>query len=416
MTSIGSFRGIRSSLAAIATGSMLLLGCQERSPEQASSERSGFNQKATDADVTPRPAPERPQGFTKLSDEWFVDGDGNKVPDFIERQLDYDPAKDDCPITNACGEGATGSERAFRLSNTLVILDSSGSMAAKLGGAPKIQLAKRSLNDFIIGMHERSRLGFMVYGHKGNNKPEGKAESCRGIELLAPIGSISRGDATNLLNRFEPRGWTPIAASLQAARNAFPAQGEHKNRIILVSDGIETCEGDPVAIARQLRNEGLNVEVDVIGFDVGAADAAALEKIADAGGGKYVNARTYTELDEYFRQQRAAMNKSAEAGRCEFNQQYTTWECDTKFERAASEAIRAAASKLDQQARVEAWALRSNASAAIRQQSLAKRQSALQRQEQRYDEFFDINKQDINTLQRQRKARLEADARATDAQ
>lgn len=66
--------------------------------------------------------------------------------------------------------------------------------------------------------------------------------------------------------------------------------------MIVVSDGKETCGGDPCAAVRELRAAGIDVRVDVIGFDVGADERAQLVCIAGAGGGRYYDARTPEEL------------------------------------------------------------------------------------------------------------------------
>jgi von Willebrand factor type A domain len=72
-------------------------------------------------------------------------------------------------------------------------------------------------------------------------------------------------------------------------------EGQH-NMIILVSDGKETCQGDPCAVARSLHQAGIQVEINVVGFDVTADERQQLECIADAGGGKYFDARNTAQM------------------------------------------------------------------------------------------------------------------------
>ena len=64
------------------------------------------------------------------------------------------------------------------------------------------------------------------------------------------------------------------------------------NRIVIISDGLETCDGDPVASAQGLLDQGIEVVVDVIGFDLADADRASLEEVARVTGGTYRDART----------------------------------------------------------------------------------------------------------------------------
>ena len=71
--------------------------------------------------------------------------------------------------------------------------------------------------------------------------------------------------------------------------------------MILVTDGIETCGGDPVAAARALKESGIAVTVDVVGFDVAnSAEQAALRRVAEATDGEYADAQSAAELNDYF--------------------------------------------------------------------------------------------------------------------
>ncbi len=157
--------------------------------------------------------------------------------------------------------------------------------------------AKRALRRYVAGTPDSLALGFMVYGHKGSNGPGGKARSCAGVELLQPIGTAAsrRFDATP--KRFRPVGYTPLATALRKARGAFAGKQDDINRIILVTDGVDTCGGDPVAEARRLKQAGIAVTTDVVGFDIAQPAAARrLRAIAEASGGTYSDARTAESL------------------------------------------------------------------------------------------------------------------------
>ena len=83
------------------------------------------------------------------------------------------------------------------------------------------------------------------------------------------------------LDKAVPRGQTPIAYSLQQAAQDFGAPSDEERAMILVSDGIETCGGDPLATVRDLTAKGFKVKVHTIGFDVDAAARAQLEAISE---------------------------------------------------------------------------------------------------------------------------------------
>lgn len=186
--------------------------------------------------------------------------------------------------------------------NVLLMLDASGSMAARTGGERMLTIAQDALLEFGRRLPEGARVGLRVYGHTGSNRESGKAESCAGTELLYPFATFEPARFEQAVRSFEPVGWTPIAASLQAAADDFAAAGTAgaPNVIYMVSDGIETCGGDPVAAARRLQSENVNVVVNVIGFGVSSADARQLRAIAEAGGGEYLSASGRADLHRIF--------------------------------------------------------------------------------------------------------------------
>lgn len=274
-------------------------------------------------------------GNKTLDPKWYLDADNNAIPDFIEQQVGKDPANDDCGYDlKDCGNGAQGSDIDVNV-YTLIMLDASGSMVEKMGSDTKLNIAKASLLNFARLVPDAIQLGFMVYGHKGNNKTDGKAESCAGVEVLAPIGSVKPETFPSVLQRFTPTGWTPIAASLAVAKDQFKNLTGKSNRIVMVSDGLETCGGDPIAMAGELKRSGLNVVVDVVGFGVSSADAQQLRKIADAGGGTYFDARTGADLDLFFANQTKAYQKNMGDAFCVAEKITKTKGCDADLVAAA---------------------------------------------------------------------------------
>lgn len=254
-----------------------------------------------------------------LEAKWYEDANGDGVPNFIETELGKDPnEKDHCPVqASKCGGGANGEDLDFSV-NTLLMLDASGSMNSKIGGASKLDIAKESLLNYAAHAPKPVKMGFLVYGHKGNNTPSGKAESCSetGVELLDPIGNVAPDTFPATLARFQPTGWTPIAGALKKAQESFAGTEGKKNHIVMVSDGLETCGGDPVAVARRLHEQGFHVVIDIIGFGAGRNDVAQLRKIAEAGGGDYYDAKTRADLDNYFKQMDEAYLKTIGNSNC----------------------------------------------------------------------------------------------------
>ncbi len=93
-------------------------------------------------------------------------------------------------------------------------------------------------------------------------------------------------------------GQTPIAYALKQAAEDFGTL-QNDRVVVLVTDGIESCGGDPVQAARELREQ--NIMVHIVGFGLDNAadeDAASLWAVANASGGRYVTAGSAEELKE----------------------------------------------------------------------------------------------------------------------
>ena len=186
-----------------------------------------------------------------------------------------------------------------RAVNVELILDASGSMAQEIGGGEtRMEAAKRVMNDVIDVLPEREgvNVGFRVYGHRGNNTEAGKEESCRSSDLLVPIQGVDKDELRRQVASFEPTGWTPITFSLeQAGRDFQPGEGV-TNAIVLVTDGEETCGGDPCAMAASLNQGEANVTVHVVGFALNQEQARLISCIAEQGGGLNLGAASAQEL------------------------------------------------------------------------------------------------------------------------
>ena len=231
------------------------------------------------------------------ADKYYTDTDSDSIPDFVEIATGFDPNKDECLLA-AC-EGYNANEQSKTKTNVMFILDSSGSMTGVSGASRKIDAAKNALKRYIAQANADTTAGLMVYGHKGSNNEKDKAYSCSQIEVLYPLGVMDKDKFTAAVDSFQPVGWTPIGNSLRLAGKSFGAlQKDDKNIILLVSDGVETCDTDPLGAAKELQNMGLKIQIDVIGFDLEPAAKEQLQKVAEIGGGKYYNAQTSEEFDK----------------------------------------------------------------------------------------------------------------------
>ncbi len=178
-----------------------------------------------------------------------------------------------------------------------LILDCSGSMAGMVEGKSKMSIAKESLVSVINQIPEGINVGFRAYGHQTDKSQK----DCKDSELIYPVGPVNKSQMVSKINSLSPKGWTPIDYSLRQAQNDFPSTSEMGKMIILVSDGEETCGGDPCQAVKDMQAAGFDVTVNTVGFDVGDVAEKQLKCIADATGGEYKSARNASELTESLR-------------------------------------------------------------------------------------------------------------------
>lgn len=186
-----------------------------------------------------------------------------------------------------------------RTVNLELILDLSGSMARQIaGGETRMDAAKRVMNDVIDALPEQEgvNVGFRIYGHLGDNSEARRQQSCSASDLVVPIQGVDKPALRQEVAEAQPIGWTPIALSLERAGGDFqPGEGV-VNHILLVTDGEETCGGDPCAVANSLRQGAAAVTTHVVGFALDNAQARQVSCIAEQGGGLNLRAADAREL------------------------------------------------------------------------------------------------------------------------
>jgi len=169
--------------------------------------------------------------------------------------------------------------------NVELIIDDSGSMAQKIGGGKKIDVAKQVFSGLVQDLPADSVVAVRTYGRRQPSS----ARDCADMELLIPFGPNTAARVLGV-QALKPNGMTPIAASLDAAAKDFAGREGQNNIVLLLSDGEEDCHGDPCAAAKALRDSGIHLEINVIGLHLTPAEREQLKCVAKAGGGKYYDA------------------------------------------------------------------------------------------------------------------------------
>jgi len=188
--------------------------------------------------------------------------------------------------------------------NVMIVLDASGSMGHMAGSKTRMEAAKEAIRSFAASLPAGARVGLRVYGHEGTGSEVDKARSCSKSDVMYPLQAYDKQKLDSALAQFKPAGWTPIALALEQAQKDLQAyKGEKSTNIIyLVSDGIETCGGDPVQVAKQLADSDVTPIVNVVGFGVDGEAQRQLKAVAEAAKGRYVLIQDQKELEKEFEQ------------------------------------------------------------------------------------------------------------------
>ncbi|MBM1956232.1 VWA domain-containing protein [Sulfitobacter pseudonitzschiae] len=199
-------------------------------------------------------------------------------------------------LTSALAPAALAQERP----STILVLDASGSMWGQIDGINKITIARDVVGDIVSDFPADQNLGFVTYGHRERGQ-------CADIETLVEPAPGTAAEIAGIVEGLNPRGMTPMTDAVVTAAQAL-RHTEQAATVILVSDGIETCNPDPCAAARALEEAGVDFTAHVIGFDVrGEADALLqMQCIAEETGGRFLTADNAQELNEALREVTAA--------------------------------------------------------------------------------------------------------------
>ena len=173
-----------------------------------------------------------------------------------------------------------------------IVVDASRSMWGQIDGKAKMTVAKEILHDASIWLPDDLNLALRAYGSTTRSRDN----NCTDSALLVPFGMKSRALIREAIAGLKPLGQTPIAYALNEAAGDFAAL-ESERILVLVTDGIESCGGDPVAAARDLREQGIMIHLIGFGLNDGAdEEASSLQAIADASGGYFLTANSAEEL------------------------------------------------------------------------------------------------------------------------
>ncbi|MDF3362753.1 VWA domain-containing protein [Sulfitobacter sp. Ks41] len=192
-----------------------------------------------------------------------------------------------------CATGAQAAE------DVVIVYDASGSMWGQIDGISKMEIARDVLGDLVQGWSAETNLGLVAYGHRSQG-------DCTDIETLVTPQPADKEAFQAQVNAIKPVGKTPISAAIEHAADLL-AYRDNPATLVLISDGVETCNADPCALSAQLAKQGVKFTAHVVGFDLQDEAHAGLACIAENTGGVFLPASNATELHDALNQVQAAM-------------------------------------------------------------------------------------------------------------
>jgi Ca-activated chloride channel family protein len=170
-----------------------------------------------------------------------------------------------------------------KVTRILFLLDASGSMMAPWEGQPRWNVAKRMLGKMVdsLNAYPNLELGLRVYGHQFPNADK----NCQDSRLEVPFAPRNAKAIKDKLTSLKAQGNTPITYSLEQSANDFPTDKSSRNVLLLITDGLESCNRDPCAASIALQRKHVFLKPFVIGIGAERDFGKQLECL-----GQYYNA------------------------------------------------------------------------------------------------------------------------------
>ena len=164
------------------------------------------------------------------------------------------------------------------LTRVLFVFDASKSMKSLHGSTSRIEGAKKLFYKFLDSLNAQPNFQFALrmYGHTVKYPPG----DCNDSRLVVPFGKNNIQLIKSKVAEAQPTGITPIEHSITQSANDFP-DAKAKNIIILITDGIEECGGDPCNARQKLIDKGIVFKPFIIGIDLTLEQIKTFDCVGD---------------------------------------------------------------------------------------------------------------------------------------
>lgn len=179
-------------------------------------------------------------------------------------------------------------------SATIVVMDGSNSMNGRLPGdsAVKHVLVREALRRTLPRSAPGTRVGMAAFGHR-------RSSDCTDAAMVIAPAAEPKALLTEL-ERFKPRGFSPVALALREAAAPLAAvQG--RVGLLLVLDDLASCRTeDPCTTGTDLVARNPRLTISVVGLALNPAAAERMTCLATAGKGRFINVQDAREIDAAF--------------------------------------------------------------------------------------------------------------------
>tara|TARA_R100001369_G_scaffold56967_1_gene83879 strand:- start:191 stop:1579 length:1389 start_codon:yes stop_codon:yes gene_type:complete len=175
-------------------------------------------------------------------------------------------------------------------SSIIFIYDASGSMWGQMEGKTKMEIASSVLSESINDFAENQKIGLVAYGHREKG-------DCRDVETLLPMSNTSKSSVSSAVKKIKPLGKTPLAYSATTVIDQL-RKNKEKATIVLITDGIESCDGNICEVVTKAKKEGIDFKLHIVGFGLKNSETEQLKCTAKAGNGNYYDAANASGLGD----------------------------------------------------------------------------------------------------------------------
>lgn len=185
----------------------------------------------------------------------------------------------------------------------LFVFDASKSMIAKYENMTRMDGAKNLFYRFVdsLGKDKTMQFALRMYGHTVKYPPG----DCKDSKLVVPFAPNNLALIKQKVSEAKPTGITPIEHSLTEAANDFK-DNKTNNIVIIITDGIEECGGDPCKARQKLMEKGIVFKPFIIGIGLSPEQIKTFECVGTFY--DYADESTFSAISNIIQQQK--MNKT----------------------------------------------------------------------------------------------------------